>query len=115
MDDDAPFLVDLIAGWCSGATAVILCQPIDTILTRKQAGRSLIVGSETAKGLVLQAGLWSLWCGASPMIGAVSFQNALLMAGYGAGKRYGGGDNDNNSNKMSIFVGGCTGRVVQSF
>lgn len=29
--------VDLIAGWTSGAAAVVACQPVDTILTRWQA------------------------------------------------------------------------------
>ena len=51
------------------------------------------------------------------MIGAVPVQNALLMTGYGAGKRwsddFGGGDNA--SKLMAVFVGGCVGGVLQSF
>jgi solute carrier family 25 carnitine/acylcarnitine transporter 20/29 len=127
-------LIDLSAGWCSGAAAVICCQPVDTILTRRQAGSKLIGGLElgtaasaaSTRTLIAQVGIAKLWRGALPMIGAVPFQNALLMAGYGLGKRYGQpGDasihdnhtiNDNNHNQYwGIFVGGCTGGVLQSF
>lgn len=125
-------LIDLSAGWCSGAAAVICCQPVDTILTRRQAGSKLIGGLGTAasaaastRSLIAQVGIVKLWRGALPMIGAVPFQNALLMAGYGIGKRYGQPsdvstrDNDTNSNNHNqywgIFVGGCTGGVLQSF
>jgi solute carrier family 25 (mitochondrial carnitine/acylcarnitine transporter), member 20/29 len=157
--------IDLSAGWCSGAAAVICCQPVDTILTRRQAGskyliqagQQLVVGnassvaastataattSTTTRALIAQVGIAKLWRGALPMIGAVPFQNALLMAGYGLGKRYGQEEgmsstssslnqnnseimnnnnksndtsNSNNNQYWGIFVGGCTGGVLQSF
>jgi solute carrier family 25 (mitochondrial carnitine/acylcarnitine transporter), member 20/29 len=100
-------LIDLAAGWCSGAAAVICCQPIDTILTRNQAGARLVIGSLSPRTLVADAGITKLWRGALPMIGAVPLQNALLMAGYGLGKR--------SETNWGVFVGGCTGGVIQSF
>lgn len=52
------------------------------------------------------------------MIGAVPFQNALLMTGYGVGKRWSESNNGSGDSKnvlMGVFVGGCTGGVLQSF
>ena len=139
-------LIDLIAGWCSGAAAVVCCQPVDTILTRYQAGAKLLTlnsaltpslatksapaaTATSTRSLIAQVGISKLWRGTIPMVSAVPFQNALLMAGYGLGKRYGqssateqNGQLDDmveNSSKRnlywSIFVGGCTGGVLQSF
>ena len=106
--------VDFIAGWCSGGAAVLLCQPIDTVLTRLQA-HATVIGVTTApleaRGLVSQAGVKSLWRGSSAMIGAVPFQNALLMSGYGMGKRLCSEENV----LVGAFLGGCTGGVIQSF
>jgi solute carrier family 25 carnitine/acylcarnitine transporter 20/29 len=45
------------------------------------------------------------------MIGAVPFQNALLMSGYGMGKRLCSEENA----LAGAFLGGCTGGVIQSF
>jgi solute carrier family 25 carnitine/acylcarnitine transporter 20/29 len=100
-------LIDFGAGWCSGAVAVICLQPVNTILTRNQAGSQLVIGSLSARNLIASSGFTKLWRGSSAMIGAVPFQNALLMAGYGLGKR--------SDSKWGVFVGGCTGGVVQSF
>ena len=47
------------------------------------------------------------------MIGAVPLQNALLMGGYGVGQNW--VDRDHPDRLTAIFVGGCTGGVVQSF
>lgn len=44
------------------------------------------------------------------MIGAVPFQSALLMTGYGAGKQY-----SPDGSLWGVFLGGCTGGMVQSF
>eukprot|EP00521_Asterionellopsis_glacialis_P009298 CAMPEP_0195281352 /NCGR_PEP_ID=MMETSP0707-20130614/701_1 /TAXON_ID=33640 /ORGANISM="Asterionellopsis glacialis, Strain CCMP134" /LENGTH=312 /DNA_ID=CAMNT_0040340233 /DNA_START=168 /DNA_END=1106 /DNA_ORIENTATION=+ len=132
--------IDFIAGWCSGGAAVIACQPVDTVLTRMQAGATILQtatattsGAATAAGsggnlnivlrptniakdLLTQAGIRSLWRGSSAMIGAVPMQNALLMSGYGFGKRW---CEDRNLTKnhvyLGCFVGGCTGGVFQSF
>ena len=79
-------LVDFVAGWCAGGAAVLACQPLDTVLTRFQAGPRLATGTVTT--LVQQYGWTALWRGSSCMIGAVPFQNALLMGGYGIGKRW---------------------------
>eukprot|EP00538_Stauroneis_constricta_P013503 CAMPEP_0119561536 /NCGR_PEP_ID=MMETSP1352-20130426/17892_1 /TAXON_ID=265584 /ORGANISM="Stauroneis constricta, Strain CCMP1120" /LENGTH=322 /DNA_ID=CAMNT_0007609757 /DNA_START=119 /DNA_END=1087 /DNA_ORIENTATION=+ len=134
--------IDFIAGWCSGAVGVLTCQPIDTILTRFQAG-PLVSASSTAarppltaaaaiqvqtQRLVNTGGMRALWRGSSAMIGAVPLQNALLMGGYGIGKQYSAavdkesesahGDGRKQPNAhvlMSVFVGGCVGGVVQSF
>ncbi|VEU41111.1 unnamed protein product [Pseudo-nitzschia multistriata] len=125
---------DFVAGWVSGAVGVATCQPLDTVLTRFQAGRVLsapglevaVQGGVTAsavrssvRGLVGEFGLRSLWRGSSPMIGAVPVQNALLMGGYGFGKRYSegarGADTGACDALLPVFVGGCAGGVLQSF
>jgi len=146
--------VDFVAGWVSGAVGVATCQPLDTVLTRFQAGQgagafaaaaatsttssgSGIIDASAVRGnlrgLVHEFGPRSLWRGSSPMIGAVPIQNALLMGGYGFGKRYasendasnGNGINNSSSNAnananangslLPVFVGGCVGGVLQSF
>lgn len=119
--------VDLMAGWASGAAAVVACQPVDTLLTRWQATPAVAaVGGATTssmRGMALQfyqtAGVAALWRGASPMIVSVPIQNALLMSGYGFGQRWfttgGVGDSGEDpavsySKRLgAIFVGGCTG------
>lgn len=103
--------VDFVAGWSSGAAAVIVCQPIDTMLTRLQAHHAGAAVTTDTRGLVSQSGLKSLWRGSSCMISAVPFQNALLMSGYGLGTRLASEENV----LWGAFVGGCTGGVVQSF
>ena len=121
--------VDFAAGWVSGGVSVLACQPVDTILTRMQANAGLQSTTSVLKqmglaatttnlrGMVSNFGAASLWRGSSCMIGAVPVQNALLMTGYGAGKRwsddFGGGDSA--SKLMAVFVGGCFGGVLQSF
>jgi solute carrier family 25 (mitochondrial carnitine/acylcarnitine transporter), member 20/29 len=53
------------------------------------------------------------------MIWSVPIQNALLMGGYGIGQKFYGdveeGTSDRNRQLMAIFVGGCTGGILQSF
>lgn len=61
------------------------------------------------------------------MIGAVPIQNAVLMTGYGYGKRWttGSDDDDVESNDdssssrsdvlLGVFMGGCVGGILQSF
>ncbi|KAL3909515.1 MAG: hypothetical protein SGILL_008057, partial [Bacillariaceae sp.] len=101
---------------------------MDTVLTRLQAG-SLVGGSVATaataaapsasastitKSLVGNFGVFSLWRGSSPMISAVPIQNSLLMGGYGIGKQW--AEIEGSSNKyVPIFVGGCTGGIIQSF
>jgi len=123
--------VDLVAGWSSGAAAVLACQPVDTVLTRWQAAAPPLTtatattsnsSSSMLRGMAVsfyqQAGLPALWRGASPMIVSVPVQNALLMTGYGFGQRWFGGrggdgavdDSLSYSKRLgAIFVGGCTG------
>jgi solute carrier family 25 (mitochondrial carnitine/acylcarnitine transporter), member 20/29 len=103
--------IDVLAGWCSGGAAVVAIQPVDTVLTRLQAGQKQLV---SARGLVEHVGVLSLWRGSSAMIGAVPLQNALLMGGYGMGKRWSTGM-ENADTLSAIFVGGCVGGVLQSF
>ena len=126
--------VDFIAGWASGAASIVLCQPMDTVLTRLQAGGLVATATATTtttattataptsasssaqitKNLVGNFGFTSLWRGSSPMISAVPIQNSLLMGGYGIGKQW--AELEGSSNKyVPIFVGGCTGGVIQSF
>lgn len=120
--------IDFVAGWCSGAAAVLVCQPVDTVLTRLQAGTvsSLVTGTTRATtttttartatlDLTQSAGFQALWRGASPMITAVPLQNALLMGGYGVGQAYSAGNLDSADRLAAIFVGGCTGGILQSF
>ena len=127
--------VDFVSGWVSGGVSVLACQPIDTVLTRMQAKvsieqsaiglekevatpRSGTVSVNIVRGLVSNFGITSLWRGSSAMIGAVPIQNALLMTGYGYGKRFSesNGSNDGKHSVLTgVFVGGCTGGVFQSF
>jgi solute carrier family 25 (mitochondrial carnitine/acylcarnitine transporter), member 20/29 len=161
--------VDFIAGWASGAASVVMCQPLDTVLTRLQANSmnnsnnsaktvaaattttttttattatispTHSINSNNIKGMtsaqtifrnmVSSTGVSSLWRGASPMISVVPFQNSLLMGGYGMGKQWAEQNNnvyDTNSDTspssnyynsvlIPIFIGGCTGGIVQSF
>jgi solute carrier family 25 carnitine/acylcarnitine transporter 20/29 len=128
--------VDFLAGWCSGAAAVVVCQPVDTILTRMQAG-VVAVGVSTgtagtagtaahhSRTLLETAGFSALWRGASPMITAVPLQNALLMGGYGVGQKYAAEYSDSdpsapekhkNKHKLAaVLVGGTVGGILQSF
>lgn len=147
--------IDFVAGWWSGATAVLACQPMDTILTRYQAGLGgipesgnsngqahascsatrVVVGgrkvasstqgesvlswlrrSSIAKALTRPAttGWRALWHGSYPMIGSVPMQNALLMGGYGLGQRH-SETYAPHHRLTAIFVGGCTGGILQSF
>lgn len=134
--------VDFVSGWISGGVSVLAIQPIDTVLTRMQAnaivqpvgggGEGMATkidpravpcgtGVNIFRGMVSNFGIKSLWRGSSPMIGAVPVQNALLMTGYGAGKRWsdsspGDGSSSDDGNKLlGVFIGGCTGGVLQSF
>ena len=105
-------LIDLFAGWASGgATSVFCSQPIDTVLTRKQAGSAV---KKSTKSLVGSYGLQSLWRGSTAMIGAIPFQNGMLMAGYGIGKRF-SEEHRPDQVLLGAFIGGCTGGIVQSF
>lgn len=128
--------VDFVAGWCSGAVSVVALQPLDTVLTRWQAQPSAqptgsfppLRGSSSNNKLTLEAsvqmaralaassgtGFRALWRGASPMIGAVPFQNALLMGGYGVGQAW-LDDPTHPGRLVAIFAGGCAGGVLQSF
>ena len=115
--------VDWMAGWASGAAAVVACQPVDTVLTRWQAATPTTAAAlnGTMRGMAVQfyqtAGWTALWRGASPMIVSVPIQNALLMSGYGFGQRWFGGSGDSIEDPSvsyskrlgAIFVGGCTG------
>ena len=112
---------DFVAGWCSGGAAVIPCQPIDTILTRLQAGAPLFgqktVASNhtTQQAKIFSVGfISSLWRGSIPMIRAVPVQNALMMSGYGIGKHL-NEEHDADKVLLGVFVGGCLGGVIQSF
>ena len=105
-EDANEFTTDLIAGWASGGCSIFASQPIDTILTRKQAGRIFKEQSRSS--------LTSLWRGSSAMIGAVPLQNGMLMAGYGYGKRLTENMKPNDI-YFGVFIGGCTGGVIQSF
>lgn len=73
------------------------------------------------RGMISNFGVSSLWRGSSPMIGAVPIQNALLMSGYGAGKRWSESssnesrDSNNNDALLGVFIGGCVGGILQSF
>mmetsp|Transcript_12852 Transcript_12852/g.23653 ORF Transcript_12852/g.23653 Transcript_12852/m.23653 type:complete len:296 (-) Transcript_12852:167-1054(-) len=122
--------VDFVSGWISGGVSVLLCQPIDTVLTRMQANAGIqtvgvdkiisrpgAVSVNIFRGMVSNFGVTSLWRGSSAMIGAVPVQNALLMTGYGAGKRWSESSESSSNNDvlMGVFVGGCVGGVLQSF
>lgn len=108
--------VDFVAGWCSGAAAVLACQPVDTLLTRWQAG--LVAPTATVRhattAFASTAGVTALWRGASPMIGAVPLQNALLMGGYGVGQAY-SERYAPEYRRTAVFCGGLTGGILQSF
>lgn len=116
--------VDFVAGWCSGAASVLALQPVDTVLTRWQAGIVVQGGSaqhgsvtfvrNMARSVTESSGFSALWRGSSPMIGAVPVQNMLLMGGYGVGQKY--SEMYAPEHRIAaVFVGGCTGGVLQSF
>ncbi len=140
MVGDYETLIDFVAGWTSGAISVTLTQPIDTKLTQFQA-QAYPLGSSSGgvKNDILATNpqgykrfrqmsttsafnsfknkpgaVSSLWAGNSALVGAIPFQNALLMAGYGYGKRICELYHPDNV-LLGIFVGGCTGGVIQSF
>ena len=141
-------IIDLLSGWASGAVSIVAFQPIDTILTRlqTQTGSNLFQSvrcntsiSRTSalhisnnlfrtakidmKSLVSFSGVTSLWRGSLAMITAIPFQNALLMSGYGIGKRWSesyiaiDGKNHHRSHKElgCVFLGGTLGGILQSF
>ena len=109
-EDASEFMIDLVAGWASGGCSIFASQPIDTILTRKQAGNAAFQSSNT----ILKGNLTSLWRGSSAMIGAIPLQNGMLMAGYGYGKRFTENMRPNDV-LLGVFIGGCSGGLVQSF
>lgn len=47
------------------------------------------------------------------MIASVPVQNSLLMGGYGVGEKY--AEQYNYDTSTAVFVGGCTGGILQSF
>ena len=109
--------VDFIAGWASGAASVIALQPVDTVLTRWQAGLidiGRVNWTVSARTLAQNFGVRSLWRGSSPMVSAVPIQNAILMGGYGIGQKY-AEQGAAQQRLTAIFIGGCTGGVLQSF
>uniref|UniRef100_A0A7R9VV14 Mitochondrial carrier protein n=1 Tax=Pseudictyota dubia TaxID=2749911 RepID=A0A7R9VV14_9STRA len=75
------------------------------------------------RAMASSLGVMSLWRGAPALVGAAPFQNALLMAGYGAGRRWSDGvEADNGDVDISgqkeerlgaVFVGGCVGGLLQ--
>jgi solute carrier family 25 carnitine/acylcarnitine transporter 20/29 len=75
------------------------------------------------RSMISNFGITSLWRGSSAMIGAVPIQNAVLMTGYGYGKRWTTGTDDNNNDAvenssdvlLGVFMGGCVGGILQSF
>jgi solute carrier family 25 carnitine/acylcarnitine transporter 20/29 len=78
------------------------------------------------RSMISNFGITSLWRGSSAMIGAVPIQNAVLMTGYGYGKRWTTGsddddveNNDSSSSRsdvlLGVFMGGCVGGILQSF
>jgi len=124
--------IDFLAGWCSGGVAVVAIQPVDTILTRLQAGNRAVPAvtiaaaaasvpgrfsaATNARSLVSGVSIGSLWRGSSAMVGAVPVQNALLMGGYGFGKRWSSDQEDSSQEALiAIFMGGFVGGILQSF
>jgi solute carrier family 25 carnitine/acylcarnitine transporter 20/29 len=108
--------VDFIAGWGSGAVSVLICQPVDTVLTRFQANASTSqVALQETKYMMTHNGFKSLWRGSSAMISAVPMQNAMLMGGYGVGKKWSESSDSNSNIYLNVFVGGFCGGIAQSF
>ncbi|KAG5189236.1 carnitine/acylcarnitine translocase, partial [Tribonema minus] len=111
-------VIDFVAGWCSGAVGILVTQPLDCILVRRQANaapaRQALAHSFSSAG-----GLKALWKGTSIMMGTVPAQNALLFAGYGAGLHWSGADKGDGTSEggqlWHVFVGGCAGGLAQSF
>ena len=124
--------IDGLAGWCSGAVSVVLLQPMDTLLTRGQAGlvawQPNAAAASSSSSSTIMTTFWKhrsatdwrfLWRGSLPMMTAVPFQNALLMGGYGLGLQYypdvSNDDNHKHHRWWAIFVGGTLGGIGQSF
>ena len=108
---------DLVAGFVSGAVSTLAVHPVDTILTRFQAAavpHPSASAAVEARSMASALGVLSLWRGAPFLIGAAPFQNALLMAGYGAGRRWNSlGDPSEEERITSVFLGGVVGGLAQ--
>lgn len=113
--------IDFLAGWASGAVAVLVVQPVDTVLTRAQAQPTVMAaaaagtGITTTTSLVQQFGVKALWRGSPVMISAVPFQNALLMGGYGVGKEWNLAVAGQEASLLNIGIAGTVGGIAQSF
>ena len=95
-----------VAGWVSGVVGLAVTQPIDFLLTKLQSGATAQVNKPPN-------GLLSMWRGSALMFATVPLNNAMLMYGYGAGKRV--GDAYGGESILPVFIGGCTGGFMQSF
>lgn len=103
---------DFVAGWTSGAAAMLATQPLDMAITRLQSGSAApvkVLVEETRSVTVL-------WRGITPLLLSAPINNALMFIGYGAGKRAAERDASNNPGSLlPVFVGGCVGGFAQSF
>jgi len=97
---------DFIAGWASGAAAVIATQPLDMVITRLQS---------TSAKVAAPASLSALWRGVTPLVLGQPINNALMFIGYGAGTRMAERSGVSPDNLVPIFVAGCIGGFAQSF
>ncbi|GKY97169.1 hypothetical protein MPSEU_000675300 [Mayamaea pseudoterrestris] len=108
------YWIDFVSGWCAGAVGVLLVQPVDTLLTRHQAGlhtngNGLMRAATKTTPSLLYKGAW-------PMIWTVPLQNTLLMGGYGIGQSYYNSEDASRWQQYAaILVSGTLGGIAQSF
>ena len=72
---------DFLAGWASGAVALVVTQPLDLFITRLQSGGAAAKAAAASSPAVLWRGTW-------PVLLVQPVNSALLFLGYGEGVRW---------------------------
>ena len=108
---------DFLAGWASGAVALVVTQPLDLFITRLQSGGVAAKAAAASSPAVLWRGTW-------PVLLVQPVNSALLFLGYGEGVRWAEaasarrGDSATDAASaalLPVFLGGCAGGAAQSF
>ena len=101
---------DFLAGWASGAVAIVVTQPLDLFITRLQSGGAAAKAAAPHTPAILWRGTW-------PVLLVQPVNSALLFLGYGEGVRAAeaAGAAGGSAAMLPVFLGGCAGGAAQSF
>ena len=107
---------DFLAGWASGAVALVVTQPLDLFITRLQSGGAAAKAAAASSPAVLWRGTW-------PVLLVQPVNSALLFLGYGEGVRWAEAASaraatappTRRRRRAAVFLGGCAGGAAQSF